>query len=116
MTSKDLDNLARLRLAATTGQLPRDLALWALERIEPAISRTDRVRRRDRALRLASYHLVGTRTGIAKELERLIAAAAARDGATLEEVPCGLQLALRQALEADRNCPRSWRHLARILR
>ena len=75
MSGRDTDNLLRLRVARVTGHLPDDLASWAIELVETAVSATDREAGRNRLLRRAAALLDGSRwaraVALAAEIEHV---------------------------------------------
>lgn len=75
MSGHDADNLLRLRVARVTGRLPEDLASWAIDLVETAVSATDREAGRNRLLRRAAAMLDGSRwaraAALADEIEHV---------------------------------------------
>jgi hypothetical protein len=68
------ETLARLRVAAVPGTVPRDLARWALETIADLAPVAERVEARNVLLRQAAALVSGTRWAKARRLEAEIAA------------------------------------------
>jgi hypothetical protein len=112
-----LPQLARLRAAVATGQLPRDLGVWVLDLVEELEPVAERVERRNRLLRAAAGRLSGSRWARAGRLE---AEVEALDGPRLSmravEADDGVRELVARALEADPGMPRSRRQLFRLLR
>lgn len=109
------EQLARLRTAVATGNLPRDLGLWALDllgELEPA---AERIERRNALLRAAAARLSGSRWAKARRLEAEIAGASSRPLRTRSAGADGVRDLVVEALRADPALPRSHRHLRRIL-
>jgi hypothetical protein len=102
--------LARMRVAAETGVLPRDLARWALAELAAAGGDEARRELRDHLLRQAAGHLTGSTWARAHALRaELVAMPRRRDprGAVRE--------LLVEVLALDPDCPRSHRQLLRII-
>lgn len=115
MTS-DLDQLRRLRVAKATGQLPNDLAEWLIERVEDTLTRSIRVRERNRLLGLAALML--DRGGRLDQAEALAEALDEIGTGSVNKraMPNELRATLLEALRLDPATPRSARHLFRIIR
>jgi hypothetical protein len=62
------DNLARLRVAAVTGTIPRDLGRWAVETIAELAPVAERVEARNVLLRQAADLVSGSRWAKARRL------------------------------------------------
>ena len=68
------EQLARLRVAAVTGTVPRDLAAWAVEELEELAPAGERIEARNALLRQAAALVSGTRWAKARRLEREVRA------------------------------------------
>ena len=106
----DAAQMARLRVARETGALPRDLAEWAIQRIAELSPDAERQALRDDLLREAGRILGGSAwsraTTIAAELEAMH---------RRHTEPTDVRRLLAEALELDPTCPRSVRHLFRVI-
>lgn len=108
--------LARLRTAAATGVLPRDLGLWALDLLAELEPAAERVERRNALLRAAAAQVSGSRWAKARRLEREVEALAVRP--RLRERSGGdggVRELVARALDIDPEAPRSIRQIFRLL-
>ena len=104
------DNLARLRVAADTGRLPRDLGQWAVATLCELAPDAEVIALRNSLLCEAAELLGGTLHSRARALRAEILALGRRRSA-----PSEFQALIAAALDIDSSCPRSERHLRRIL-
>lgn len=109
------EQLARLRVAAVTGTLPRDVAAWAIEELEELAPAGERIAARNELLRRAGECLTGSLWAKSRRLEREIQAAGSRLRQRSADVD-GVRDLVARALEVDPDLPRSPKHLRRILR
>ena len=112
-----LDQLARLRTAVATGQLPRDLGVWVLDLVEELEPAAERLERRNELLRAAAGRMSGSRWAKAGRLERELQELVA--GPRLLARSAGPAVEVRElvakALEICGETPRSRRQLFRLL-
>lgn len=106
----DADQLARLRVAATTGRLPADLGRWAVARLVELAPAAERLALRDHLLRAAAELLDGSTWARARRLRAELLGLGRRHS-PLDE----LRALLVEVLELDPACPTSIRQLLRIL-
>ncbi|ABC81614.1 hypothetical protein [Anaeromyxobacter dehalogenans] len=107
------EQIARLRVAAATGVLPKDLGRWLVEFVTENAHRSERVRIRDDLLREAASRLSGSRWAKAKRLETEIAASLKGRTPSYDDGAAGL---VAQALEVGPRTRLARRQLLRILR
>lgn len=108
-------NLARLRVAASTGVLPEDLARWALEVAEEAAPAIERVQARNALLSQAAALVSGSPWAKARRLEREVEALRAHPALRERAADDGVRDLVARALEVDPRMPGSARHLFRLL-
>ncbi|MCM2332756.1 MAG: hypothetical protein NDI82_02280 [Anaeromyxobacteraceae bacterium] len=108
------EQLARLRVAAATGVVPREVAAWAVEELEELAPAGERIDARNTLLREAAALVSGSRWAKARRLERELGAAAAGRGRTAAGADPVRDLVVR-ALQVDPAAALSARQLARIL-
>ena len=107
------DQLARLRVAVATGNLPADLGAWVVAELAARADAAERRELRDRLLAEAARELVpdGSTWARAGALQAELAAIDRRSG----ELDTARQL-VAAALEVDPATPRSVRQLFAILK
>lgn len=104
------DQLARMRVAVSTGCLPDDLGRWALATLAELGPDTERIVARDALLCEAAALLPGSTWAKARALRAEILATDRRRGAAGE-----IRDLVAAALDIDPGCPRSLRQLLRIV-
>lgn len=107
--------LARLRVAATTGRLPGDLGAWAVEELEELEPVAERVDERNRLLRMAADLVTGTTWSKARRLEAELERQAGGRLRTRSADLDGVGDLVARALDVDPGLQLSHRQLRRIL-
>jgi hypothetical protein len=105
--------LARLRIAAYTGQLPSDVGEWACQTLDRARRRTQLKLERDEHLARAARLLTGSRWQRVNALSEMIEQLRGRDPDNLP--PFGVTWFVASALKLDPITPSSARHLLRLI-
>lgn len=108
------EQLARLRVAAATGVVPREVAAWAVEELEELAPAGERIQARNALLRQAADLVSGSRWAKAGRLEREIQAAGSRLRQRAADVD-GVRDLVARALELDPGAPAERRQLFRII-
>jgi hypothetical protein len=103
------EQLARLRAALDTGQLPADLGRWLLEQLVERAGADERIEARNERIRAAAALLSGSTWARAARIRAELAALSRRHG---ELDPVRALLAEAVALAP---CPSSTRQILRIL-
>lgn len=113
----DLEQLARLRVAAISGHIPRDLADWAIQRIAAGIDRRAARHEWVPLLRRASALIAGSTRRKARVLAALVVNL--RHYANIEDVagfsPGDAPYLVREALRVEPNLPTSARQIRRLI-
>ncbi|GEM_PF-1763127 len=113
----DAEQIARLRVATATGQLPRDLGDWALARILRSRAATERRAYRNALIRAAADRIGGSIYARAAAIVELTERFDSLPGLLVAGwFPIGTTEALMQsALRLHPDLPRTRRQLLRIL-